>query len=439
MNIKIDSRKVKKGDIFVAIGNGHNYIVDAFRNGASKVIIEKGKVGHNIIKVRDTRVYLANYLKEKYYNKINDLKLIGVTGTNGKTTTAYLIYEALNKAKIKCAYIGTIGFYLNDKVRDLENTTPEILDIYEMLLEAIENNVKFVVMEVSSHALSTNRVLGLEFDYAIFTNLTEEHLDYHKNMHNYFKCKKKLFKQIKEDGLGIINIDDNYGKRIKLKNKITISKIKGNYILNDYSLDDKTKFILNNKKYETKLKGLYNIYNMINVIVLLDELGIKNKYKIIKNLDIAPGRMEIINYKKSFVIIDYAHTPDAVLNVIKAVKDFAKSKIYVIIGCGGNRDKFKRPIMAKIASENSDLVILTSDNPRDEDAIDIINDMIKGIDKDNYQIVVNRKDAIRKGMQLLENDDILLVLGKGHEKYQIIGKEKIFFDDKIEIKKCIRR
>lgn len=172
---------------------------------------------------------------------------------------------------------------------------------------------------------------------------------------------------------------------------------------------------------------------------MLDELGIKNKFKIIKKLESPPGRMQIINYNDNKVIVDYAHTPDAVLNILKSVKDFAKSKIYVIIGCGGNRDKFKRPIMAKLASDNSDLVILTSDNPRDEDPLEIIDDMLKGIKNNNYQIIVNRKDAIEKGMQLLENNDILLVLGKGHEKYQIIGNEKKFFDDRVEINKCIRR
>lgn len=439
MNIKIDSRKIKNGDIFVAIGNGHKYVDEALLNGASKVVIEKGKIGNNIIKVKDTRLYLANYLKEKYYDKIRELKIIGVTGTNGKTTTAYLIYQALNKAKVKCGYIGTIGFYLENKVRDLENTTPEILELYEMFLEALESDYKFIVMEVSSHALATNRVYGLEFDYAIFTNLTEDHLDYHKNMHNYFKSKKRLFKQLKEDSVAIINIDDKYGRKIKTKNKITISRNKGNYVLNSYSFSDKTRFILNNKKYETSLMGTYNIYNMINVIIMLDELGIKNKFKIIKKLESPPGRMQIINYNDNKVIVDYAHTPDAVLNILKSVKDFAKSKIYVIIGCGGNRDKFKRPIMAKLASDNSDLVILTSDNPRDEDPLEIIDDMLKGIKNNNYQIIVNRKDAIEKGMQLLENNDILLVLGKGHEKYQIIGNEKKFFDDRVEINKCIRR
>lgn len=439
MNIKIDSRKVVPGDIFVALGKGHEYVNDAINNGAIKVVVEYGKYSINTKVVKDTHKYLVKYLKDNYYKLIKDLKLIGITGTNGKTTSAYLIYQALNKANIKCSYIGTIGFYLDEKVNNLDNTTPEILDIYNMLIISKNKGCKVVVMEVSSHALSMKRVDGLLFDYAIFTNLTEDHLDYHKNIKKYFRAKKRLFKKLKKSGKAIINTDDKYGRKIKAKNIITISSYKGDYLIEDYLFNDKTKFIVNNNKYEMILLGVYNIYNMINTIIMLDEFGIINKYKIIKKLLAPPGRMQIINYENNKIVIDYAHTPDAVENILKCVKDFAKSKIYVIIGCGGNRDKFKRPIMAKIAINLSDYVILTSDNPRDEDPYNIINDMVKGVEKDNYQIIVNRSEAIQNGVQLLKNNDILLVLGKGHETYQIIGKDRIHFDDKVEVEKCIRR
>ncbi len=439
MNIKIDSRKVVTGDIFVALGKGHEYVEEAISNGATKVVVEHGKYSVNTIVVKDTKKYLIKYLKDNYYEKISDLKLIGITGTNGKTTSAYLIYQALNKAGIRCGYIGTIGFYLDNKVEILNNTTPEILDIYNMLITCKEKGCKVVVMEVSSHALDMRRVDGLLFDYAIFTNLTEDHLDYHKSIKKYFKAKIKLFKKLKPTGKAIINIDDKYGKKIRVKNLITISSNSGDYLIEDYIFSDKTKFIVNNNKYEMMLLGIYNIYNMLNAIIILDEFNIKNKYKIIKKLSAPPGRMQIIKHKNNKIIVDYAHTPDAVENILKSVKDFAKSKIYVIIGCGGNRDRFKRPIMAKIATDLSDYVILTSDNPRDEDPYLIIDDMIKGIEKDNYQIIVNRAEAIQNGVQLLKNNDILLLLGKGHETYQIIGKEKIYFDDKNEVEKCIRR
>jgi len=439
LNIKIDSRKVVTGDIFVALGKGHEYVEEAISNGATKVVVEHGKYSVNTIVVKDTKKYLIKYLKDNYYEKISDLKLIGITGTNGKTTSAYLIYQALNKAGIRCGYIGTIGFYLDNKVEILNNTTPEILDIYNMLITCKEKGCKVVVMEVSSHALDMRRVDGLLFDYAIFTNLTEDHLDYHKSIKKYFKAKIKLFKKLKPTGKAIINIDDKYGKKIRVKNLITISSNSGDYLIEDYIFSDKTKFIVNNNKYEMMLLGIYNIYNMLNAIIILDEFNIKNKYKIIKKLSAPPGRMQIIKHKNNKIIVDYAHTPDAVENILKSVKDFAKSKIYVIIGCGGNRDRFKRPIMAKIATDLSDYVILTSDNPRDEDPYLIIDDMIKGIEKDNYQIIVNRAEAIQNGVQLLKNNDILLLLGKGHETYQIIGKEKIYFDDKNEVEKCIRR
>ena len=439
MNIKIDSRKINKGDTFVAIENGHKYIKDAIKNGASMIVCEKGKYSVKTKRVKNTRIYLAKYLKKYYYNQIKDIKLIGITGTNGKTTSAYLIYQALNKAKIKCAYIGTIGYFLDGKVKNLNNTTPEILDLYDMILDAKSKNAKVIVMEVSSHSLSLKRVYNLEFDYAIFTNLTMDHLDYHKSIRKYFKAKKKLFKMLKKDGKGIINVDSKYGKKIYKKGYITIGKENAKYLLKNYEINDKTYFMVNNNRYEMNLFGLYNIYNMMNTIVILDEFHIKNKYEIIKRLVPPKGRMEIINYGTNKVIIDYAHTPDAVLNILNCVKEFAKSKIYVIIGCGGNRDKYKRPIMAKIASLHANYVILTSDNPRFEDPISIIKDMENGISKDNYKVVVNRSEAIENGVQLLKNNDILLLLGKGHETYQIINNEKKFFDDKLEVLKYIGR
>ena len=439
MNIKIDSRKILPGDTFIALGNGHKYVEDAIKNGASKVIIQHGKSGEKIKKVRNTKNYLIRYLKKNYYDDIKDIKLIGITGTNGKTTSAFLIYQALNLAGVKCAYIGTIGFYIKEKVCDLGNTTPEILDLYNMIIDAKKNCCEVVVMEVSSHALSFKRVEGLLFDYTIFTNLTEDHLDYHKNMEKYFKEKIKLFRKMKKNGKAIINIDDEYGKRIKCKNKITISLDSGNYVIGDYNITSKTKFTVNNIKYEMNLLGLYNIYNMINAIAILDEFGINKVKKIVKTIVSPPGRMQIIEYGNNKIIVDYAHTPDAMENIIKCVKDFAISKIYVIIGCGGNRDKKKRPIMANVAVNMADYSIFTSDNPRMEDPIEILNDMTKNLEKVNYEVIVNRSEAIEKGVQLLENNDILLLLGKGHETYQILGENKIYFNDKDEVIKYIRR
>ncbi len=443
MNIKTDSRKVKKGDTFVALktlnNDGHEYVEEAILNGAETVVVEHGLYSVNTLVVNDTKTYLIHILKERYYDQIKHLKLIGMTGTNGKTTTCYLIYEALCKLNKKVAYIGTIGFYANgDKIKELNNTTPEINEMYEMLLYCTENNIEYVVMEVSSHALSMRRVEGLEFDYAIFSNLTKDHLDYHLDMKSYALAKQKLFSMLKENGKAIVNIDDDYKNYFLLKenNNITYGFLESDYQIIDYNIHTSgSNFKIKVKQeieLESPLLGKHNVYNiLVMTIVLLNEGFMVEQVKsLMLELKAPTGRMDTIIYDTNRIIIDYAHTPDAVKNVINAVKELNPNHIYTIIGCGGNRDKTKRPEMAKIATDLSDYAIFTSDNPRLEDPNDIIDDMIKNLQNTNYETIVNRKNAIIKGIQKLENNDILLVLGKGHETYQIIGKEKLEFDDK---------
>lgn len=439
MNIKCDSRKVKKGDIFVAlkyINDGHKYIEDAIKNGASKIIASEGLYSVDTLITNDTHEYLVKYLKDNYWDNIKDLKIIGMTGTNGKTTTCFLIHKSLNLLNKKCAYIGTIGFYIDEKIRDLNNTTPDILDLYEMLIEAKEHGCEYVVMEVSSHALSQNRVKGLEFNYTLFSNLTRDHLDYHQDMDSYKLEKLKLFEGLREEKVAIINSDDKYYKDfIKIENSnITYGFSDSNYQITSYKTEILgSEFIINNSDvYETKLLGKHNIYNLTCVICLLQKIGFSYEqiFEVIKKLESPSGRMDSVQYKNNNIIIDYAHTPDAVKNVLSAVKELNPNQIYTIIGCGGDRDKTKRPIMGDIATNLSDYVIFTSDNPRTEDPEMIINDIVQKLDKNNYEIEVNRKKAIIRGIQILEENDILMVLGKGHETYQIIGKEKIDFDDK---------
>lgn len=435
MNIKDDSRKVKKGDIFVALSkqhDGHEYINDAIKNGASKVVVEKGLYGVETIVVNDTHEYLVNYLKENYYDEIKDLKLIGMTGTNGKTTTCFLIYQALNNLNIKTAYIGTIGFYIDGKVKDLPNTTPDICDMYEMLLECNKNNCKYVVMEVSSHALDMNRLKGLTFDIGIFSNLTKDHMDYHKTFENYALAKQKLFKMVKY--LSIVNSDSEYKDYFISSNTTTYGINSGDYKVSDYKITmSGNEFTVNDILYKSKLIGKHNIYNTLVLIVLLEYLGFDSKtiQKQVSILESPKGRMDMINYKNNLIIIDYAHTPDAVDNIINSCIELKPKNIITLVGCGGNRDRSKRPIMANIACNLSNYVIFTSDNPRDEEPENIINDMIQGLDKTNYEIEVNREKAIIKGIQKLENSDILLVLGKGHETYQLINGKKYDFDDKL--------
>lgn len=436
-----DSRKVKLGDTFIAIkgikNDGHAYVMEAIKNGASKVIVEDG-IYPNMIKVDNTHNYLHNFVKEKYLPIVKKLKLIGITGTNGKTTTAYLTYQALNKLNIKCAYIGTIGFYINDNIKDNINTTPDILSLYHMLIECVRNNIEYVVMEVSSQGLFYNRVDGLLFDYAVFTNLTLDHLDFHKNMDNYLNEKKKLFQLLKNDGVGIINSDDSYYKNFITNHTVTYG-ISGDYKINNINYDFKnTTFSLNNETYKMNLIGEYNVYNMSVVIIILKLLKINSDLiaDVISKLSSAPGRMDVLNYYDNLIIIDYAHTPDAVRKTINAVSG---NNIITIIGCGGNRDKEKRKIMGSIATKNSNYVIFTSDNPRYENKEDIIFDMLQDVDTSNYEIETNRKKAILKGIQKLTKGDILLILGKGHEDYQEINGIKYHFNDKEIVNKYIRR
>lgn len=441
MKIKTDSRKIKKGDTFVALktlnNDGHQYIEDAIKNGATTIVAEHGLYEVDTLIVNDTKEYLVKALKEEYYEEIKDLKLIGITGTNGKTTECFLTYQAFIKLGKKAAYIGTIGFYVNgEKIKDLANTTPEINEIYEMLLYAKENDAEYVMMEVSSHALSMNRVEGLEFTYAVFTNLTKDHLDYHLDMKSYALAKQKLFKMAKK---AIVNVDDDYKNYFLLKDNdnITYGFGEADYQILNYEMSsDGSKFTVKTKKEEfeiaTSLLGKYNVYNLLVTVILLmkEQVEIDKIKELIPTLKAPNGRMDTIFYETNRIIIDYAHTPDAVENILKAVKELNPNHIYTIVGCGGNRDKTKRPEMAKIATSLSTCAIFTNDNPRLEDPNDIIEDMIKNLENTNYEVIINRKNAIIKGIQMLENNDILLVLGKGHETYQIIGKERLEFDDK---------
>ncbi len=430
MNLKDDSRKVKKGDTFIAlkkVHDGHEYIADAIKNGASKIIAERGNYEVETLIVKDTHEYLVDYLYDNYYDKIKNLKLIGMTGTNGKTTTCFLIYQALNKLNIKCAYIGTIGFYLDKKIKELSNTTPDILEIYEMLLECVANNIEYVVMECSSHALDMNRLARLKFKYGIFSNLTEDHLDYHKTLENYIQAKQILFKNVTDKTF--VNYDDDYKDYFIKDNSITYGINGGDYHLTDYKINLKgSSFKVNNISYKTKLIGKHNLYNVLVVIALLSELNLDTN--VVRELECPKGRMDIIRKDSNLIIVDYAHTPDAVLKIINAVKELKPNRIITIIGCGGDRDSFKRPIMSNIACTNSDWVIITNDNPRSENPNNIVSDMLHNLDKFNYEIILNRQNAIIKGIQMLDKNDILLVLGKGHENYQIINNKRYNFDDK---------
>ena len=441
INIKTDSRKVKKGDTFIAIkGNtvdGHDYIEKAIENGASKIVCEHGSYNVETIVVPDTKEYLQKYIVDNYKDIVNKLDIIGVTGTNGKTTTCFLTYQMLNKLGIKTAYIGTIGFYVENEVYELPNTTPEITEIYSMLTTALEKGCKAVVMEVSSHALSFKRVEGLSFTIEAFTNLTEDHLDYHKTMENYLKAKLLILDYLKDTGTIIINNDDEYGKYFKKKNYNTIGFTKSDYEVISYESTD-SGTIINFKYHEkklsvtTNLRGKFNVYNYMTALAIINTYGIdiQKIFDITKDVFPPKGRCEQIKIRDAEAVIDYAHTPDAVEKIINSFLENKKGKIITIVGCGGDRDPKKRPIMGNVATQKSDYVIFTNDNPRTEDPKIIMDNIISGVHKTNYEIIFDRKEAINKGLEMLNKNDTLLILGKGHEDYQIIGHEKHHLDDK---------
>lgn len=444
MNIKYNSKKIQKGDTFIALktnNDGHKYINDAIKNGATKVVAEYGSYPVETLLVDNTKEYLVKYLYENYYQEIKDLKLIGITGTNGKTTTCMLLHNMLNMLERKTAYIGTNGFYINKFIKELPNTTPEILDIYELLIEAKKEGCEFVCIEASSHGLAQNRLENLKFDYAIFTNLTHEHLGYHKTMKNYALAKQKLFTMLRNNKYAIINNDDNYKNYFILKenNNITYSLNNGNYYVKEYKITTQNNIftiVNNNKEYTftTKLLGKHNIYNSLASIIVLNKIGysfeeINNVLTIVSG---PKGRMENISYYNNNIIIDYAHTPDGIANVLNTAKELHPNKIITIVGCGGGTgsDRTKRSEMGNLVLSLSDKTIFTNDNPRDEDPNQIINDLLKEKINNNYIIELDRKKAINKGINMLTNNDILLILGKGHENYQIIGNNKTHFNDK---------
>ena len=441
--LKVDSRKIEVGDTFLALRgvdcDGHDYIESAIKNGASKIICERGSYSVETEIVKDTREYLSNYLKEQYKEALSNIKIIGITGTNGKTTTAYLIHKAFNNMGIKASYIGTIGFYIDEKVRNLSNTTPDLYEIYQMIGESYEKGCSVVVMEVSSQGIAHKRVIGINYDIALFTNLTQDHLDYHKTMENYALAKQELFKQLKGNKVAIVNYDDNYKDYFLLKeNKnITYGFNGGDYHIKEFntSMNGNTfTFSYENKDYKvnTLLFGKFNIYNSICVISVLHEYGLPLDEIISSFNKLHPpvGRLDTIHYKNNLIIVDYAHTPDAIDNVISTVKELKPSHIYTVFGATGDRDRTKRPIMRELVLSNSEYAFITNDDPHNEDEMHIVEDILEGNQRTNYEVELDRKKAIQKGIDKLKENDLLLILGKGHEEFMIIKEEKIPFNDK---------
>ena len=443
--MEYDSRKIKEGDIFIAlegaVSDGHEYIKQAVENGAKGVLVSK-KVDLEFpveyILVKDLRKNLGRIASNFYNYPQNQLKIIGVTGTNGKTTSTYLLESILGEKKV--ARIGTVEYKIGNEIIEAPNTTPESLDIVKICKKAVEKGLEYLVMEVSSHALSLGRVDMLEFDVASFTNLTLDHLDYHENMENYFMAKRKLFTMLKSKGSDSINIDDEYGERLYREfggYSYSLNKpadLTGE-ILEFHSDGQLVRLNLLGEVIEEKLSilGRYNLYNVLGVIGIALQLGLDKRVIIerLKCVKGAPGRFELVNCGQNYiVVVDYAHTGDALENILKSINELKKGRVITVFGCGGDRDATKRPIMGEIAQRLSDIAILTSDNPRTENPHKIIEDVKKGMSGDNYLVEEDREHAIIKAVEIAQNDDIILIAGKGHETYQILGRKKIHFDDR---------
>ena len=432
--LSLNSQTVQKGDLFVALqGNqehGYDYIEDAISNGCVAVLVDGKNVECSVpsIRVDNLKSYLVK-LAKNLYPKANNIKLIAVTGTNGKTSVCHFISQLATSLNIKNGVIGTLGLTNIDK--KTINTTPDIFTIYSALQNYINQGMKLVVIEASSHALVQGRLEGLTFIQGIFTNLTQDHLDFHKNMKSYKEAKGKLFNKNSIEK-AIINLDDdNHSYFLDVSSEITTET----FCKNDFSYfkSNEYGFIckLNNFVFELPLIGNFNLSNALAAYKSIRSLGYEDDSVIPKLTELSPppGRMQKIPRKN--IWIDYAHTPDALLNVLKTLKvHYPDYRIRLVFGCGGDRDKTKRQMMGKIASENANSIVITNDNPRGEKPEKICDDILAGIKVENdVQVILDRKKAITSAVQTLGEDEVLLIAGKGHEESQIIGSERLPFSD----------
>jgi len=424
-DIKINSKAVKQGDIFVCVSgvnfDRHEFIDEAIDNGASVIVVSKDIKRDDviIIKVADCDEEMPKIARKLYDYHENDFKLIGVTGTDGKTSTA-IILSTLIGSDI-CGYIGTNGYSCSKFHKETNNTTPDADLMYKYFKELKEAGCKYIVMEVSSEAAYRKRLRNLYFDALILTNVTRDHLNVHKTLENYIECKKEIFHHLKENGISILNKDDKLYEEFKIinKNNYSYGKDADLSFENIEYFDNSTKFDI---KYENKVSkvnspliGLFNVYNLSAAILLCEKLNIKYKDNI-KNL-IIPGRVNFINMGQDYkIVIDYAHTVNAIKNVLSLADNLKVNKKIVVTGMAGSRDKGKRPIVGELLSEKADLSILCFDDPANEDPLDIINEIITGFKNNHYIIEVDRKKAIKKAMELAKKDDIIFILGKGNEK-----------------------
>lgn len=466
--LQTDSRKVAPGDLFICLPghtvDGHDYAAQAAEQGAAALVTERQlDIDLPQVIVKDCRYAMAVMADAFFGSPSSHMKMIGVTGTNGKTTTTYLIEKMMNDHAVNTGLIGTIQMRYGGRTFPMSGTTPEALELQRSLDDMSANGVQCCIMEVSSHALEQGRVKGTDFRTAIFTNLTQDHLDYHKTMEDYRAAKGLFFARLgnkfshqkNQRKYAVLNSDDEASQYFA---KVTAAEVityglneKADVRASEISITAQgTHFHVDTFKGSTdiqlKMVGKFNVYNALAAITagLLEGLeleGIKQSLESVPGVD---GRVESVDEGQPFaVIVDYAHTPDGLENVLKTVNEFAKGRVITVFGCGGDRDRTKRPIMGKIAAKYSDVVMVTSDNPRTENPDLILKDIEAGLTEDavpqeKYQLVVDRREAIQKAIEMASPDDVVLIAGKGHETYQIIGHTKHDFDDRVVAKEAIR-
>jgi UDP-N-acetylmuramoyl-L-alanyl-D-glutamate--2,6-diaminopimelate ligase len=453
-SIAYDSRRVQRNGLFVAMrgekSDGHEFIDQAIEKGASVIVAERnGKHARaSTVLVEDTRPILADLSATFYGFPVRKLKMAAVTGTNGKTTTTFLIKHICENAGVRCGLIGTVRYEIADRVLPATRTTPESLDVQELLAQMVNAGCRAAAMEVSSHALAQERTRGLEWDVAVFTNLTQDHLDFHGTMEKYFAAKASLFTQLakqekKRKAAAIVNIDDRYGEQLlrKIDKKIPITTYgmgaradfrASNYRMEfggtSYQLDARGKSYL----VRVPLIGRFNVANSMAALAAANALGVGLREAVLSlsKSPQVPGRLEMVPAKRQFqVFVDYAHTPDALLNVLKTLRELEPRRLIAVFGCGGDRDKQKRPLMAEVVDRNADFAIITSDNPRKEDPAAIIDEVEKGFRSDHYEKIVDRAEAIARAIEMAQPRDIVLIAGKGHENYQEFADHTVPFDD----------
>ncbi|MGM9760342.1 MAG: UDP-N-acetylmuramoyl-L-alanyl-D-glutamate--2,6-diaminopimelate ligase [Parabacteroides sp.] len=456
--IQSDSRKVTTGNLFVAVRgtnvDGHAYIESALKKGAAAVVCETVPTLSDelrqqltqapiFIPVKDSAEALGLLLDQWFEHPSQQLTLVGVTGTNGKTTIATLLYELFRKLGYKVGLLSTVCNYIDGRAIPTDHTTPDPITLHTLLAEMVDAGCEYAFMEVSSHAVDQKRISGLTFKGGIFTNLTRDHLDYHKTVENYLKAKKKFFDDLPADAFALTNADDKSGLVMQQNTRArkltyslrTLADFKGKILESHF---EGTELLINNREVNVHFVGRFNAYNLLAVYGAAVTLGVEPEEAlvILSTLHSVSGRFQTIQSPLGYTaIVDYAHTPDALVNVLNTIHEVldGNGKVITVVGCGGNRDKGKRPIMAKESSRLSDQLILTSDNPRLEDPEAIIQDMVAGLnatDMEHTLCITDRKQAIKTATMLAKKGDVILIAGKGHEDYQDVQGVKHHFDDR---------